>query len=670
MIYSPNFDFLAIHEVYLVEIATLAERYFQDDPLTCLTKLRRFGELVAQLVAAKLGIYVKSDEDQYRLLRRLRQDGCIPHEVYQLFEQIRWIGNQAIHADKGDHQTALDTLQIAWNLAIWFHQTFGNDPKFKAGAFIPPPDPLEETETLKRQLEALRQEAQANRAYAELAQAKLIQEAELRQLAEHEVQQEKLNAERIKQQLEQIQISAQNKSVGSLQKTHILMSQAATNLNFKNIKSLMPAENPIICLNPDCDYQNPPHTKYCINCGSLLILNNRYIPIRSLGEGGFGRTFEAIDQNKLNTRCVIKQFLPTQQGTKKRQECLKLFEREAKQLNTLGDYPNIPNLLAFFAENQHFYLVQELIEGNNLHQEILERGNFSEKQIMLFLEKLLNIIQFIHEKGVIHRDIKPENIIIRRDGSFVLIDFGVSRDINLESGQMATMVGTPGYAPIEQFRGNIYPCSDLYALGFTAIRLLTGIFPDSYGNANDKLFDENNNTWKWRQYCNVSDRLAKIIDKMIAPYCKDRYQTATEVLQALKLNPDHSKILSNEGHTKKSIGFIISSIVTITALIILIINLLNKPKPDSKLIPQKETIILGQVQNYRSENDQLFLTITTKDNRDYTIVITHKLLNQVANAPPASGFIGKTVNVTGVQPLIQNNIFLLNIQKPEQLQVN
>ncbi|MBD2730262.1 protein kinase [Nostoc sp. FACHB-892] len=669
MIYSPNFNFLRIHEVYLVEIATLAERYFQDDPLACLTKLRRFGELLAQLVAAKLGIYVKSDEDQYRLLKRLKQDGCIPQEVYRLFEQIRWTGNQAIHGDLGDHQTALDTLQIAWNLGIWFHQTFSNNPNFKAGAFIPPPDPHQETEALKRQLEALRKEAQANRANAEIAQAQLIQEAELRQLAEYEAQQEKLNAERIKQQLEQMQILALNKSAVSSQKTHILMSQAASNLNLQSIRSSTTTTIPILCLNPDCDYENPPSSKYCINCSSPLILNKRYIPIRFLGQGGFGRTFEAIDINKLGTRCVIKQLLPTQQGTKKKQEFLKLFEREAQQLNNLGNYPNIPNLLAFFEENEHFYLIQEFIEGNNLYQEILELGKLSEQEVKILLEQLLEIIQFIHKKGVIHRDIKPENIIKRQDGSFVLIDFGISKDTNLEcsiSSHMATLVGTPGYAPIEQLRGRVYPCSDLYALGVTAIRLLTGIFPGN--GVDDNLFDENNNICEWRKYCKVSNKFAKIIDKMLTFQYQERYQTATEVMQELS---SKSSGISRQ----KIIGLIrITLIFMFLSTVIIQLSLrLNKfynPVHGSDVNYQTKLLITGQIQQYKRESNKLTFTLLTKESQSFLIVISPNLLNQVANAPPPYGLIGKTVNVTGVQPLAQKNTLLLQIQKPEQLQIN
>ncbi|WP_414756193.1 protein kinase domain-containing protein [Anabaena sp. CCY 9910] len=670
MIYSPNFNFLVTHEVYLVELATSAERYFKDDPLACLTKLRRFGELLAQLVAAKLGIYVKNDEDQYRLLRRLKQDGCIPNDVYRLFEQIRRNGNQAIHADQGDHQTALDTLQISWNLAIWFHQTFGNDIDFNAGAFIPPPDPLEETEALKKQLEALRQEAQNNRAAAELAEAKLLQEAELRQLAQHEAEQEKLNAERIKQQLEQIQILSQNKSLGSFQKTQILMSQAATKLNLENIKTSAANKTFRLCLNPNCGHENLSDTSFCIKCGSSLVLNGRYVPIRFLGEGGFGRTFEAVDINKLDERCVIKQLFPNQPGTNKRKEFLELFEREARQLNKLGKHPNIPNLLAFFQENQYYYLIQEFIDGNNLRQEILENKQFSEEEVKNFLKKMLEIIQFIHEKGVIHRDIKPENIIKREDGTFVLIDFGVSKNISLESSAnnyTGTVVITSGYTPIEQLRGQVYQCSDIYALGVTAIRLLTGVFPGSRGD--DVLFDTNNNTWDWRRYCNVSDNLAKILDKMIAFRCQDRYQTATEVIRALTVRKKWTSL--PKGLLLSVVCF---SLIVFSPILIHLVQLISRSSTTepAKVYSdsQNNSLITGQIKQYKSEDGKLIFTLFTQENQAYSLVIAPNLLNQVANAPPPYGLVGKVVKVVGVQPLKQNNTLELQIERPEQLQID
>jgi serine/threonine protein kinase len=106
------------------------------------------------------------------------------------------------------------------------------------------------------------------------------------------------------------------------------------------------------CLNPDCNSQNPPQTKFCQRCGSKLLLRGPYRAIKFIGEGGFGRTYQAVDEQKLNTPCVIKQFLPLQQGSGALQKATELFKQEASRLNELGKHRQIPDLLAFFEQER------------------------------------------------------------------------------------------------------------------------------------------------------------------------------------------------------------------------------------------------------------------------------------------------------------------------------
>jgi type I site-specific restriction endonuclease len=125
---SPNFAFLEVHELQLVRLGTLAEQYFAPDPVTCLMKLRQFGELLAQLVAANAGLYKSdTDESQIKLLNRLRDEGFLPGRINQLFHELRCAGNDANHALSGDHRTALSNLKFARELGIWFHKSFGRD---------------------------------------------------------------------------------------------------------------------------------------------------------------------------------------------------------------------------------------------------------------------------------------------------------------------------------------------------------------------------------------------------------------------------------------------------------------------------------------------------------------------------------------------------------------
>jgi hypothetical protein len=135
-----NFGHLKVHDQQLVRLGMLAERYFSDDPNTCLLKLRQLTELLAQLAASKVGIYTSPDEKQVDLLRRLQDKGIVPREVGALFAEVRKAGNDANHCLSGDHRTALLGLRLSWQLGVWFHRTF-KDPAFKSGPFQPPAPP-------------------------------------------------------------------------------------------------------------------------------------------------------------------------------------------------------------------------------------------------------------------------------------------------------------------------------------------------------------------------------------------------------------------------------------------------------------------------------------------------------------------------------------------------
>ncbi|MGB3768807.1 MAG: type I restriction-modification system endonuclease [Phormidesmis sp.] len=188
---SKNFAFLKAYSLELVRLGTLAEHYFANDPNTCLIKLRQFGEQLAQLVAAKVGLYEGPEENQFELLQRLDRQGAITGQAEQLFHEIRKIGNRATHGSYGEHGAALSHLKYARLLGIWFHRSYGGTTNFKPGPFIPPENPERETETLRAELERLRAEFLQQQAkltetqsQAEQAQAQAEEETESRQLAE------------------------------------------------------------------------------------------------------------------------------------------------------------------------------------------------------------------------------------------------------------------------------------------------------------------------------------------------------------------------------------------------------------------------------------------------------------------------------------------------------
>lgn len=291
------------------------------------------------------------------------------------------------------------------------------------------------------------------------------------------------------------------------------------------------------CLNPDCTRatSNPTGAKLCQACASKLVLRNRYRAITLIGQSGFGRTFLAVDEDKPSKpRCVIKQLFPQAQCTNNAnaQKAAELFEQEAVRLDELGKHPHIPELLAYFVEENRQYLVQEFIDGQNLAQILETESAFRETQIRNLLKSLLPVLQFIHTHQVIHRDIKPENIIRRPDGKLFLVDFGAAKYATgtalLRTG---TTLGTPEYVAPEQAIGKAIFASDLYSLGVTCIHLLTRMSPFD-------LSDRGEDTWVWRQYLvnnSVSDELSRILDKLIETATNRRYQAAEEVIK--DLNP-------------------------------------------------------------------------------------------------------------------------------------
>lgn len=192
---TSNFAQLQQHDAQLLRIGMLAERYFTEDPNTCLLKLRQWAEVLARTTASSVGLYLQPDESQYDLLRRLRDSGILPNEIYQLFGEIRRSGNDANHAIVGDHRTALAMLKIAWQLGVWFHRTFKN-PNFKSGSFIPPKPPADESDELRAELARLSQAlAEAQAAHHDKAQQTEALAAELRTAKDEQAFWEQLAAE-------------------------------------------------------------------------------------------------------------------------------------------------------------------------------------------------------------------------------------------------------------------------------------------------------------------------------------------------------------------------------------------------------------------------------------------------------------------------------------------
>lgn len=266
------------------------------------------------------------------------------------------------------------------------------------------------------------------------------------------------------------------------------------------------------------------------------LLDRRYQVIQVLGAGGFGRTYLARDTRRPgNPICVVKHLKPLTNEPSFLETARRLFSSEAETLEQLGSHDQIPRLLAYFEEDQEFYLVQEFVEGHTLSQELQPGQRWTESQAIELLQEVLTILAFVHNHGVIHRDIKPDNLIRRDlDKKLVLVDFGAVKQVRTQlAGTYAqtnntVAVGTPGYMSSEQARGQPRPSSDIYALGIIGIQALTGVPPMQLQE------DLNTGEILWQHFVPVNPRLAAILSKMVRYHFKDRYQSATEVLTELR----------------------------------------------------------------------------------------------------------------------------------------
>jgi serine/threonine protein kinase len=297
------------------------------------------------------------------------------------------------------------------------------------------------------------------------------------------------------------------------------------------------------CINSQCPApnRNSSDSKFCAICGAKLRLKERYRALQLLGQGGFGKTFQAIDESQpRQPLCVIKQFACQQVDERTREMALQLFKEEAQYLETLGHHPQIPKLLDYFELEGHHYLIQEFIDGQDLEQELVDRGSFSGQQVIQLLASLLPVLDFLQGRSIpiIHRDIKPANIIRRyRDGQLVLVDFGAAKQATATIlAKTGTSIGSPEFSAPEQTKGKPTFASDIFSLGVTCIFLLTQVRPFD-------LFDVVSDRWIWRDFLldnPVDAALGEILDKMIANSLPQRYPSAEDVLQALGLVADVS----------------------------------------------------------------------------------------------------------------------------------
>lgn len=267
----------------------------------------------------------------------------------------------------------------------------------------------------------------------------------------------------------------------------------------------------------------PREGERCDNCGVAFEPNGHRIT-NVLAERPNARVYLARgpDARKVVVKEVLLATVPDVRF-------LEAFEREGEILRQLA-HPRIPRFISTFREGEgaatRLYLVQEHVDGESLLQR-LEHHRFSEEEALEIARSVLETLTYLHglSPRVLHRDIKPANLIVRSDGSISLVDFGAARDLAGERTHGATLTGTIGYMPPEQFGGNLDPTCDLYALGATLIHLLARKPPWELLRSDMSL--------DFEQHLHVSPGTLRFLQRLVEREPSKRFRSANDALEAL-----------------------------------------------------------------------------------------------------------------------------------------
>ena len=332
----------------------------------------------------------------------------------------------------------------------------------------------------------------------------------------------------------------------------------------------------------------------CKNCGYVngknlianhivpgTLIESRYLIGRSIGVGGFGITYIAID-TKIKTKVAIKEFFikifctRSSEGviyvenTKKKRIYKKYKEKFLTEAKILAKYNLIEGIVSIsncFEENNSAYIVMEYLKGNTLEYSLKKNTYKTFKECISSLLPIINSLKVIHENGFIHRDISADNIFITSDSRVKLLDFGSTRKNNIDTDKHLSVLIKKSYAPIEQYRkyDKQGPYTDIYSLGATIYYMLEGKLLED-ASSRIRIKDDCIKTMK--KQLNKSEK--RILRKMIELNSKDRYQNIDELL--MDIVNKNNKIRNISKKSKKKIFYFLSLVSTIILLLIYIFD--------------------------------------------------------------------------------------------------
>src|SRR5512145_124432 len=282
----------------------------------------------------------------------------------------------------------------------------------------------------------------------------------------------------------------------------------------------------ILC--PICHKSNLRRARFCQHCGRDVVLNNdgpRFYIIRVLKEGGQGAVYETVGDDE--RVYAVKEMLDRSTDPKERAEALERFETEAHMLQRLS-HPRIPRVYADFKDEGRNYLAMDFVHGEDLEEVLRREGALPERRVLEWADQICDVLDYLHRNGLIYRDMKPSNVMIeRQNGGVKLVDFGIAKVF--QHAQRGTQIGTPGYAPPEQYQGIATPESDIYALGATLHHMLTGRDPRDEPPFSFPIV--------YALKPSVSRRTSDAILRALQMKPEDRYRSVAEFRAALRPAP-------------------------------------------------------------------------------------------------------------------------------------
>ncbi|MBC7542087.1 MAG: protein kinase [Candidatus Sericytochromatia bacterium] len=322
-----------------------------------------------------------------------------------------------------------------------------------------------------------------------------------------------------------------------------------------------------------CGQESSADKKFCSSCGESLptsstalprgdvgpppsgskllppdtLLQGRYRITKLIGQGGMGAIYMAKDTRFPNRVCAIKEMLDNYTDPEQRALSTQNFHREADLLSSMR-HEGIPEVFDRFTEGNRHYLVMEYIDGIDLEQKLLQNdGPFDEALVLGWGVQICDLLSYLHHQTppIIFRDLKPANLILNRQGRIYMVDFGIARFFNPST--KGTMIGTQGYAPPEQYRGQVEPRSDIYALAGTMHHLLTERDPQAEPPFSYPSVRSLNPR--------VSTASERLIARCLQNEAENRFNSAEAMLQALiELSQTHQSAIKVCPNCQKTVS--------------------------------------------------------------------------------------------------------------------